>query len=205
MERRKSILERQISEEAWLPRTKLEELNTLISGQEARKSENPDTWGSHDENVLQMAYARRQGLTDIETLANELQIEPRTAPVAAADSVFADTTDANSLAVEMARTDIGNRMPVSSRIANRYTPSQLVDRIANPTATDGQFVKDIVHLMRNPRTGELPTITEQGLVDLIRNVKGDAPVNFNTVLGKLSRARESGAIDAYLNDLNDLS
>lgn len=202
LERRKSILERQISEEAWLPRTKLEELNTLISGQEARKSENPDTWGSRDENVLQIAYARRQDLTDIETLANELQIEPRTPPVAATESVFADTTDANSLAVEMARTDIGNRMPVSSRIANRYTPSQLVDRIANPTATDGQFVKDIVHLMRNPRTGELPTITEQGLVDLIRNVKGDTPVNFNTVLGKLSRARESGAIDAYLNDLN---
>lgn len=192
--RRKELLERQIDQQAYIPKNKIDELDNLITGQETRKITNPDTWSNADQRVLDMAYSKRQELVELE----QLDTFNTSAPLAASAEVSPD----QNVSVEPQQEQTAPVAPEpptaqpeteqQSRIespTDGFAPSmrQLYDRLSAPTTSREQFAQDVIQLARDKETGAMPRFnTGEDLFEYLntRNmVEGTAhPIDGNAIL-----------------------
>lgn len=161
--RRKALLEMQITEQAYIPKDKIDELDRLITGQEQRKITNPDTWADVDQRVLDRAYAKRDELIQLQELEQFNQPQPDQTP-------SGDTLVAPEQAVEVEPTqetvipeETAPQEPTSifDRVENISTspelPEKLIyERLSSPTTSKEQFAQDLIRLSTDKDTGRMP-------------------------------------------------
>ena len=195
---RKRLLETQIAEQAYVPKTKIDELDRLITGQEQRKITDADTWSDLDQRVLDQAYAKRDELVQIESLD--------TFPPAAEPAYGGDTEAAPEEIVAAEPTTA--EKPVEASVFDRIeepvsqpkpTDKQLYERLSSPTTSREQFAQDVVRLITDA-DGNAPRFNSAGAFFDYLNTRNLAegtkyPIDGDAILRRFDTALIQQVID----------